>query len=165
MSYIREQKITCDEIPDRGYRIAGELKDDLHHFTLVLGIDFMAGEIFEAQAAALKTPFPICGQAMQSIEKLVGVKVGPGLTKKVNAALIGPEGCFHLAELVLSAVNAGLQASARQIPAWIPHDVYARTWKAWEQGYMGKCIHYAQPEASETLDRVFTEVLPGRQSE
>ncbi len=160
MAYTREEIIRCTDIPHKGFRVEGELRDDLHHFKIDMIIDFFKSEVIEAHAEALNTPFPICKEAMGSIKKLVGARIGPGFSKTVNRALINPEGCFHLAELIMSAVNAGLQASAREIPDWITKEEYAERWKTWEKLYLGRCVHYAQPEANQTLEKVHTEVLP-----
>jgi len=160
LAYTREEIIRCTDIPHRGFRVEGELKDDLHHLKVDMVIDFFRSEIMEAHAEAVNTPFPICKEAMGSIKKLVGVQIGPGFGKTVKQALINSEGCFHLEELIMSAVNAGLQASAREIPDWISREEYADRWRSWEKLYLGRCIHYAQPGAGNTLERVHTEILP-----
>ncbi|NLB18903.1 MAG: DUF2889 domain-containing protein [Syntrophomonadaceae bacterium] len=165
MAYVREEKITCFDIPNRGFRIQGEVKDDLHHFKVELGIDFFTDEIFEAKAEALNTPFPICVEAIDVISNLVGLRIGDGISRKINQALIGPEGCFHLAELIINCISAGLQATAREIPDWIPKEEYARAWKSREKTYLGRCIHYAQPNATSTMEIVHSEILPNRKQE
>ena len=72
MSYTREVIVRCTDIPNQGYRVEGELKDDLHHLKVDMVIDFQ-GEIIEAHAEALKTPSHL-QKAMPSIKKLVGTK-------------------------------------------------------------------------------------------
>lgn len=165
MAYTREEIIRCTDIPHRGFRVQGELKDDLHHLKVDMVIDFFNSEIIEAHAEAVNTPFPICKEAMGSIKKLEGMRIEPGFGRTVKRALINSEGCFHLEELIMSAVNAGLQASAREIPDWISEEEYADRWRAWEKLYLGRCIHYAQPEAGKTLERVHTEILPQKKFE
>jgi len=164
LSYIREVVVRCTDIPNRGYRVEGELKDDLHHLKVDMVIDFFNGEIIEAHAEALNTPFPICKEGMKSIKKLIGAKIGPGFSRAVKQALINSEGCFHLEELIMNAVSAGLQATARQIPDWISKEDYAHHWKSWEKLYLGRCIHYSQPEAAETLERVHPEIRPQKRA-
>ena len=36
---------------------------------------------------------------------------------------------------------------------WITNEEYAERWKTWEKLYLGRCVHYAQPEANQTLEK------------
>ena len=43
-----EEIIRCTDIPHKGFRVEGELKDDLHHFKIDMIIDFFKSEVIEA---------------------------------------------------------------------------------------------------------------------
>jgi len=46
------------------------------------------------------TPFSICSNIEPDFQKLVGVKIAPGFTLKLNSLVGGIQGCTHVVELI-----------------------------------------------------------------
>src|SRR5881275_1772918 len=62
------------------------------------------------QAGAIATPFDECQlPADAPMQKLVGLKMGPGWRKAIEGAIGGVGGCTHLRELVFNAATAAFQ--------------------------------------------------------
>lgn len=96
------------------------------------------------QTAAAATPFAECQvPAAAPMQKLVGLTMGPGWRKAIDAAIGGVAGCTHLRELVFNAATAAFQM--------IPH--YHTTQGGREDDtatadgkppfYMGQCMSWA----------------------
>ncbi|HVO15928.1 MAG TPA: DUF2889 domain-containing protein [Alphaproteobacteria bacterium] len=56
--------------------------------------------IRDAVAATEAGPFRICPDIAPNFKKLVGLRIGPGWRKSVQARVGGVEGCTHLVELL-----------------------------------------------------------------
>jgi hypothetical protein len=46
------------------------------------------------------SPFSLCPQITPNFQRLVGLRLGPGFTRKIKELLGGVEGCTHLVELM-----------------------------------------------------------------
>ncbi|MDH4610460.1 DUF2889 domain-containing protein [Pseudomonas sp. BN102] len=69
----------------------------LMHLLMTVGLDFVIREVKAVTEAA---PMSRCGRITPAYESLVGVKVGPGFTRRVAQLLGGTRGCTHLTELL-----------------------------------------------------------------
>lgn len=145
--YERTERYTVEAIPNVGYEVRGEWKDDVHHIRTRMVFDYHTYKILEAEAEDISTPFAICNQGIQSIKKLIGQPVTPGFSRLVNQTVSGKEGCIHVGEMVLNSVRAGLQGASRHVPDWVDNNDYASRWANWELLYKDKCIYFSQPDA------------------
>jgi len=143
--YEKMEKYTVKTIPETGFEVIGLWKDDIHDIQCRLVFDFDNFEIVAAEAHANSTPFNICPQGLKMIGRIVGDKVGPGFNRLVNEKLMGKEGCVHLGELVMNSTKALIQASSREIPAWVDDEFYAQRWRDWITMYKDHCIYFSQP--------------------
>jgi hypothetical protein len=82
----------------------------LHDITvrLVIGKDLVVREALASMAA---TPFSACRGAVNTLEPLLGLHIGPGWNKRVRELLAGAASCTHIAEILgpmATAVHQGL---------------------------------------------------------
>lgn len=56
--------------------------------------------VMDAEAASDHTPLSICADITPEYKKLVGLRIGPGWSRRVKEALGGTRGCTHLTELL-----------------------------------------------------------------
>lgn len=82
--------------PDRPDIPAGE---ELHNLGLCLTID-SGMTIREVSASMDATPYVSCAEVAEAYQKLVGVNVGAGWTRKVKELFSGVKGCTHLREIL-----------------------------------------------------------------
>ncbi len=143
--YEKTERYKVETVPQSGFEVTGQWKDDLHDIHCRLLFDFESFEIIEAEAWADSTPFPICPKGLKGISRIVGSKVGPGFNRQVAANIMGQEGCVHLAELVMNSVKALVQAASRDKPEWVTAADYAQRWDDWIRMYEGQCIFFSQP--------------------
>lgn len=116
---IHERRVDC-----RGYRRGDGLWDIEGHMVDVKTYDFDSTErghlqagtpvhemwlritidddflIHDAEASTEFAPYDVCPQAAPSMEKIKGVRIGPGWRREVNRRVGGTLGCTHLRELL-----------------------------------------------------------------
>ena len=143
--YEKTENYKVRMIPDVGFEVSGQWKDDIHDIRSRIVFDFTSFKILEAEASAGGTPFSICPQGLDSIKNIIGLEVGAGFNRQVSQAVLGTVGCVHLGELVMNSVNSLVQAASRGIPSWVPEEEYAQRWADWIKMYKGRCIYFSQP--------------------
>ena len=79
----------------------GTVTPDLavHHMVLRITID-RDRVIQHAEAITITGPYAICPTANAVFDNLVGLQIGPGWRRKVQAAIGGRHGCTHITELL-----------------------------------------------------------------
>ncbi len=88
-----------------------EVGDPLHDMSLRLTIT-SSYEIKAVEAVTDKAPYRICPAITPNFQRLVGLKIGPGFTRKVRQLLGGVEGCTHLVELLGPMATTAIQTLA-----------------------------------------------------
>jgi len=79
-------------------------------------------QIRDVRAQTLSAPWPDCNGVAEAYRELVGLRVGPGLSREVRNVLGKTRGCAHITDLLVQVGNTYLQASwpdreARQLRA------------------------------------------------
>ena len=83
--------------------------EPLHHIRVRLTID-EGLTVRAAEAAAAAAPFGECRQSVAlPVQRLVGLTMGTGWRKAIDAAMGGEGGCTHVRELVFNAATAAFQ--------------------------------------------------------
>jgi hypothetical protein len=79
------------------------------------------------------------------MQKLVGLKMGPGWRKALNEAIGGVAGCTHLRELVFNAATAAFQMIPhyRSTQGYTIRDDLQVTQPGQPPFYMGQCMSWA----------------------
>lgn len=84
----------------------------VHGMTVRLLMGGMPSRIQDAEAEMTTVPLDGCGQAVDSVKKLVGMPIVYGFSKEVKERLSGIEGCNHLTSLILTMGSAAVQGMA-----------------------------------------------------
>lgn len=84
----------------------------VHHMWLRLTID-LDMNVVDAEASTDTGPYPYCGDVTPRFKSLVGLKIGPGWRREINARLGGVKGCTHLVELLGPLGTTAFQATGR----------------------------------------------------
>ena len=99
--YDIEAELTDHKTYDFPSDFRGTVTPDLavHHMVLRITID-RDRVIQHAEAITITGPYAICPTANAIFENLVGLQIGPGWRRKVQAAIGGRHGCTHITELL-----------------------------------------------------------------
>ena len=71
----------------------------IHHMQVRITIDFDM-VIQRSEAITIHGPYAVCPKGAENITGLIGLQIGPGWKRKVQAAIGGPKGCTHITELM-----------------------------------------------------------------
>ena len=99
--YDIEAELTDHKTYDFPSDFRGTVTPDLavHHMVLRITID-RDRFIQQAKAITITGPYAICPTANAVFDNLVGLQIGPGWRRKVQAAIGGRHGCTHITELL-----------------------------------------------------------------
>ena len=99
--YDIEAELTDHKTYDFPSDFRGTVTPDLavHHMVLRITID-RDRVIQHADAITITGPYAICPTANAVFDNLVGLQIGPGWRRKVQAAIGGRHGCTHITELL-----------------------------------------------------------------
>jgi hypothetical protein len=96
---------TVEETAKGLWRIVSRTDDDLFSAELVLDVKTPALDIREASLSIKRDDLGLLPDVSAAVAKLVGVRVGPGMTKIVRGIMHGEAGSEIMAELVLDAME------------------------------------------------------------
>ena len=110
LDYQMNSQTTVETIEEGLWQIVDRNEDNLFGAEVLLHIQVPALEIKKAEFKILRDELGMLPDITTASEKLVGVRVGPGMTKIIRG-LIGSEvGSPRLAELVLEAMEMLINA-------------------------------------------------------
>jgi len=124
----------------------GEYMHDMS-VTLVIDDDYL---IKDVRADTRTAPWPMCGGVDASYRKLIGLRIGAGLSKALKERLGNEDGCTHLSELVTQAANTYMQASwPDRIGRQIAIEPDPRRWEPKNApAFIGRCHAWRQDGAT-----------------
>jgi hypothetical protein len=106
LTFMRNKVVEVEPLSEKMLSVSWRLVDTLMASEIHLKIRLPDLEIAEAEARMARFPHPACSAVSGLIEKVIGVRVGPGLQKIVSGLVGDPLGCRELAEGVLECCNA-----------------------------------------------------------
>ncbi|MDC0476789.1 DUF2889 domain-containing protein [Alphaproteobacteria bacterium] len=108
--YDIEAELTDHKTYDFPSDFRGIVTPDLavHHMVLRITID-RDRVIQHAEAITITGPYAICPTANAVFDNLVGLQIGPGWRRKVQAAIGGWHGCTHITELLSPVATIAYQ--------------------------------------------------------
>lgn len=113
----------------------------IHHMRVRVTVDDSL-TIRAIQTAMDAAPFGLCQNAVDPVQKLVGVTLGAGWRKAIEGAMGGVAGCTHLRELLFNVATAAFQT----IPIELSRQREARGEKrdpdAPAPYFVGKCLSW-----------------------
>jgi len=108
LSFIRHKIVEVEPLADGSLSISWRLADSLTEVEMAVKIRPPDLEITEANAKVIRSPHGECAAAPGFLQKVVGVRVGPGLRKIASGLMGGNAGCAELVEGVLECANAAI---------------------------------------------------------
>lgn len=101
---------TVEMIEQGSWRVISRSEDDLFSAEVVLDVKSPALDIRQAKVEVKRDVLGLVQDLATATDKLIGVRVGPGMTKIVRAVLGGENGSNRLAELVLDSMEMLINA-------------------------------------------------------
>ena len=99
--YDIEAELTDHKTYDFPSDFRGTVTPDLAVHHMVLRITINRDRVIQhAEAITITGPYAICPKANAVFDNLVGLQIGPGWRRKVQAAIGGRHGCTHITELL-----------------------------------------------------------------
>jgi hypothetical protein len=86
-------------------RTKASLLDLNHNMRVEIRVSVRDRTIVDALGQITKSPFKICGQTVQFVQNLVGLKIERGVLKKISGLLGQRDGCTHIYELCAEAIR------------------------------------------------------------
>ena len=124
----------------------GEVTPDLPVHHMIVRVTITNERIITAaEAITITGPYSVCPKANEVFDELVGMQIGPGWRRKVQAAIGGRHGCTHITELLGPVATVAYQTlyghearERRQITQYSDAD------KQTERNHLrNSCIGYA----------------------
>ena len=106
LAFMRNKVMEVEPLSGGMLSVSWRLVDSLTEAEIRMKFQPPDLEIKEAEARLERCPHPECSEAPKLIQKVIGVRVGPGLRKIVQGVMGGSSGCAELAEGVLECCNA-----------------------------------------------------------
>jgi len=106
LTFMRNKVVEVEPLADDALSVLWRLVDTLTDAEIRLQFRLPDLEITAAEARMGRIPHQECCSAPALIQKVVGVRVGPGLRKIVQGLMGGSPGCSELTEGVLECCNA-----------------------------------------------------------
>ena len=76
-----------------------------HHIRVELTVNLQNETIVDAQAQMTKVPYSICQLTLGNLKKIVGLKIEPGVHKRLVDMLGHADGCIHMVDLAMEAIK------------------------------------------------------------
>lgn len=104
-------KLTTVEMVEKGlWRVTARVDDNLFSAESVLHVKTPALDIREATIAIKRDVLGLTPQLSEAMAKLIGVRVGPGMTKIVRAIVAEEAGSERVADLIVDAMEMLINA-------------------------------------------------------
>lgn len=120
--------------------LSAELSDRFHDISLQVTVDPVSLAVQSAQTDFRKYPSVDCPNAARVMQRLQGLVIGKGLSRKIAEAVGGIEGCSNLRTLLGGLLPLALNARAAagcQSDAEALHVIHEQL--------LGTCAGYARP--------------------
>lgn len=97
---------------DESILLTGTLKDRFHDITIDVVVDDVSLEIITSSCTFEAAPSQYCSRIEERLGLLQGIVIGKGLSRALNAALGGGNGCGNLRILLMGLLPLALNVRA-----------------------------------------------------
>lgn len=114
-------------------------------------------EVREIEVSIDSHPFPECPTAAPNFQRLIGLRLGAGFQRELQARVGGEAGCTHVLTLITNVANVVMQTLASQL-RWDDRETAVRIYGATPEGVpsvVGSCRGYARN--GEAVRRAYPE--------
>ena len=138
--YSRKKSTVVKVISPDTMAVESEWIDSVHEIRVILIASSKDWVITEAKGEFLRYPWNACIQTPLLLSNLVGMNLKQGgVRRKVDKTIGGAEGCIHLAEATLEAVQALWQGLSRYEYRDLTPE---QTWVAYAEKLKGTCLAF-----------------------
>ncbi len=97
---------------DNHFIVESKFEDPIHLIILTVEIDIKSKKIISINANFVRSPYPdICPKTSDIYQKLIGLEIKPGFSKKVVSLIQKQQGCVHINALLKEAGDAVVQSN------------------------------------------------------
>ena len=105
LDYVRNKHTSTIDLEDSSILARSTVEDILFAATVEMVIKLPDLEIASASGAIKRSFSEECREAIPLLEKVEGLRVGPGIIKAVERLVGGSDGCPRMADLILECCN------------------------------------------------------------
>ncbi len=125
----REQRLRIEPIDESRVRFVSTLTDtfrtphgdDLIHALKLEGILSLPDLVIQSiRASSSEQPFESCAGSLAPMEKLAGLRIGPGYRNRVMELIGGTRGCSHFLTMALDLAGSHTLATYLQMESRVP---------------------------------------------
>ena len=95
ISYLRNKYVGVEQVADDCLSASTAIVDSFFTGRVTLAVSLPELEVKSVEGQISRSFNEECQQAITILPKVVGVRVGPGLTKKVDDLIGGADGCTY----------------------------------------------------------------------
>lgn len=106
LSFTRTKIVDVEPLTDGSLKVSWHLSDSLLEADMRLTVRLPDLEMTEAEARVNRCAYEECLSAAERINKVVGIRIGPGLGKIVRGLVGDTPACSEFTEGVLECCNA-----------------------------------------------------------
>lgn len=110
--FSREMKINVKEAGDL-IQVNSYLNDTHHEIKINIVVQPVTMEIKDISAKMLRIPYAVCPESLKNLELLKGLKIKPGINRKVIELMGGSDGCVHVVNLIRESFTGAVQGDMR----------------------------------------------------
>ncbi|MBN1375592.1 MAG: DUF2889 domain-containing protein [Dehalococcoidia bacterium] len=148
--YSRNKLTTVEDLQDGSLRVKVTSNDTCFSLALEMSIKIPDMEIAAIKGKIVRSPYAKCSQALSILQEAVGVRIGTGLIKNINAFIANEQGCRRLADMILEGcdqvVNRFTYSTIHQGKDIKPEELRAAQIEFLKSNpqLIGSCIAYAK---------------------
>jgi len=115
MKMAAQRSINFDLFDDGGDDIivVGTMLDTEHLIKMEMRIHLPDEQIIRASLDMIRAPFPVCTEVESAVQRLVGLRIEPGVLNEISRRVGGNTGCMHIRELGTGIVQFVASALVR----------------------------------------------------
>lgn len=91
--------------------LTGTIRDCYHDIVLEVDVVIETQRVQDIRVSFHKAPNPECDKVGGQLQTLIGMTIGPGMSRRLNEALGGASGCGNLRNLLLSLLPLSINLS------------------------------------------------------
>ena len=115
MNNFRREIAMGYELNDRGQIVVRTtMQDPFHDIRLTAVVNYATMAVEDINVEFVRAPVCNCPYAGRALTPLVGLVIGPGLTKRLFSALGGSTGCPNLRNMLLCALPLAINVKAAE---------------------------------------------------
>jgi len=118
LSYTRNKQLTIRDL-NGSVLSRASINDTFFEAEVELEVKVPELEVLSARGEIRRAFFPECRQAILLLDKVVSMRIGPGITRIIRDLIGGVNGCDRLADLAFECFDAViLRFTAEQMRSW-----------------------------------------------